>query len=72
LTKARIIEEVEAKRRLQMLEDQQRNLSMGQNPGRSSGIDWSGNASWGANKYDVWADVIGAAAGVLFHILRRR
>lgn len=71
LTKARIIEEVEAKRRLQSLEDRQRNFAAGQMSAGWSEGDWSSRTDWQTNKYELWADAIGAAVGVLSHILRK-
>ena len=72
LAKARTLEEEEAKRRLQRLEDQRRNLSGEHAPaGWNAGSSPVGPTNWPIDKLDVWETVIGAAAGALFALLRK-
>jgi Zn-finger nucleic acid-binding protein len=73
LTKARIIEEVEAKRRLQVLEDQQRNFGAGQmSSGWNDASGWlGGRADWSTQKYELVGAAVVGAASLIARMLRK-
>jgi Zn-finger nucleic acid-binding protein len=72
LTKARIIEEVEAKRRLQLLEDQQRNFGAGSmSAGWNDDFGLLGRSNWSTQKYELVGAAVVGAAGLIARMLRK-
>ena len=72
LTKARIIEEVEAKSRLQALENQQRSFNMGSTAaGWNDSTGWLGQPDGSRLKYEIIGSAVSAAASLLVGLLRK-
>lgn len=72
LTKARIIEETEAKQRLKTLEDRSRNFGTGpMSSGWNDGPDWFGRAEWSTQKYELLGWAAFGAASLIAKMLRK-